>query len=192
MYAVTEPRTAEDAIKALIPPDADYSIHRLLDAMLALPQFGHPNMPGFTGDDPQRAVFGNRATWTYEKARAVIDHAFGPDGHIRLLDCVARYRNDPVTAFGEGFLLQVGILLRGGWTERTGWEWFAALGHKEMPIQLATAWVGMWSLDVFNACLRAGLDVYALNAISDSGVLPLPETVAMLGGLRRDPIAAQG
>lgn len=189
MYVVTEPRTSKDAISGLLLPDADYSIHRLLDAMLALPQFGHPNMMGFTGDNPRNAVFGNRDTWTYPKARAVIDHAFGPDGHIRLVDCVARYRNEPVTALGEGFFLQVGILLRGGWTEQTGWEWFAALGQEEMPLQLATAWVGMWSLDVLNACLHAGLDANALLAISDSGTLPPPETVAMLGGLHRDLIA---
>lgn len=192
MYEVTEPRTSVEAIHGLLLPDATYSIHRLLDAMLALPQFGHPDMPDFTGDDPQRAVFGNRATWTYAKARAVVDHAFGPDGHIRLLDCVACYRDEPVTAFSEGFLLQVGILLRGGWTERTGWEWFAALGHVEPPLGLVTAWVGMWSLDALNACLRAGLDVDALRVISDSGVLPPPETVAMLGGLRRDVTATHG
>lgn len=192
MYEVTEPRTVQDAVAAVLPADADYSMHRLLDAMLALPQFGHPDMPGLTVGDPKRAVFGERDTWTYEKARTVIDHAFGPDGSLRLIECVARYRDQSAAGLDLVFFIRIGLLLRGGWESKTGWDWFRALGHVEMPLDLSAAWLGMWSLDVLNACLDAGLDADGLGAISKAGVLPPPETVAMLGGLRRDPITVQG
>lgn len=188
MYEVSEPRTVQDAVAAVLPADADYSMHRLLDAMLALPQFGHPDMPGFTGDNPRRAVFGERDTWTYGKARAIIDHAFGPDGHLRLIECVAQYRDQSAAGLDAVFFIRIGLLLRGGWERKTGWDWFRALGHVEMPLDLSAAWLGMWSLETLNACIDAGMGVDTLRAISNSGVLPPPETVAMLGGLRRDPL----
>lgn len=189
MYVVTEPRSVEDAVGALLLPDADYSMHRLLDAMLALPQFGHPDRPGFTGDNPERAIIGTTAMWTYARARTVIDHAFGGLGHLRLVECVAQYRDQSVTSMDEVFFLRIGLLLRGGWTREIGWDWFIGLGHVEMPLDLSAGWVGSWSVDTLTACVCAGLRIDALRAVLNSGTLPPPETVAMLGGLHRDLIA---
>ena len=45
MYEVVAPRSPHAAIAALVPQGAPYSVHRLLDAMLVLPQFGDPRMP---------------------------------------------------------------------------------------------------------------------------------------------------
>lgn len=186
MYEVTEPRSPHEAIAALVPDGASYDVHRLLDAMLVLPQFGDPRMPHFTGDDPQEVRIGNLAMWTYAQAREVIVHAFGADGDDRLRKAVGLYRADAVDMESKVFFLRIGFLLRGGWDFQMAMDWILAKNNLDLSLDVAGGWMGAWGSDSLTACLRAGMSEDALRAVLNAGVLPDPRAIATLAALRPD------
>ena len=186
MYEVVAPRSPHAAIAALVPEGAPYSVHRLLDAMLVLPQFGDPRMSHFTGGDPQEVRIGNLAMWAYAEARDVIVHAFGPDGDDRLRKAVGLYRADAVDMESKVFFLRIGFLLRGGWDFQMAMDWILAKNNVDLSLAVAGAWMGAWGADSLTACLRAGMSEEALQAVINSGTLPNPDAIATLAALRPD------
>lgn len=187
-YEVTPPRDWDEAIADLLLPGADYTVDRLCDAVRALAEFRTPTHPGFRGSDPDRSVLTKGGRWTYTDLRAVIDHAFGPDGHERATEAIATYRDRHVRDMSSGFYFRIALLLRNGWTRDIGWDWRSALGGTLMPVDLSATWVTAWPIDTLTACACTGLGVEGLRSILSTGVLPPPETVAMLTSLRRHPV----
>lgn len=186
MYVVTEPRSPHDAIARLVPDDATYDVHRLLDAMRNLPQFGDPRMPGFTGDNPREVRFGKHAMWTYQDAREIVLHAFGPDGDDSLRKAVGLYRIDAVDMEDTVFIMRIGFLLRGGWNFQMAMDWILAKNNVDLSLDIAGGWMGAWDATSLTACLRAGMDEDALHAVLNSGALPDPAAIATLAALRTD------
>lgn len=190
-YQVTPARAWDDAIANLLLPDADYTVDRLTDAVWALAEFRTPTHPGFQGHDPDRTVLTRSGRWTYAQARAIVDHAFGPDGHERVSEAVTTYRDRDVRDMSSLFYFRIALLLRAGWTREVGWDWRYSLGGTLLPVSLSAMWVAIWSVDSLTACARAGMGVEALQEVLSAGVLPPPESVAMLAGLRFDPITGR-
>lgn len=183
-YEAHPPRPREVALADLLRADADYTLHLLLDAMRALPQFGDPDRDQFGEFHPDALIEGQHVVWTYPDVRQVVDHAFGPEGHDNLKHAWSYLRDDS-DAFDDAYCTRIAVLLRAGWAQGDGWLWWTHLtGRSELLLEVTSDWAAAWGLDSLNACVRAGLGLTALADVLDAEVLPPPESIAMLAALR--------
>ena len=185
MYEVPEQRHPGTVIAALVPPDADYTIELLLDAIRVLPHFGDPDQPIVHGRFiPADLVLGSHRNWTYPDVLAVLHHAFGPEGHDNTKHIVS-YLPAPDHTPDDDYCRRAALLLHAGWTQTDGWLWWTRLtGRSELLLEVASDWVSAWNLDSLNACIRVGMGLPALTDILGAGVLPPPASIEALLALR--------
>lgn len=183
-YEAHPPRSYEDAVSDLLAPDADYTLDLLLDAIRTLPKFGDPDRENFGEFHPEDLIDGEREVWTYPAVREVIDHAFGPEGYDNIKH-IHSYLPDPDERLDDAYCTRLAVLLRAGWAQGDGYLWWTHLtGANSLLLEVTSDWAASWGLDSLNACVRAGLGLTALADILDAGVLPPPDSIAMLAALR--------
>lgn len=184
LYEVTPPRPFEDAVAGLVPADATYTLPLLLDAMWAVPRFGHPG--DWLDGIPKPVITGMRQDWTYSGAERIVQHSLGIDAAERLRHAMVYLSG---AEHNEDYLTDIALLLRSGWTRDDGMLWsFAGAASPEimrgLPVDLAARWVAAWSLSSLNACVRVGMDHTRLEAVLDSGTLPPADAIEALIALR--------